>query len=70
MEERVAKAKAKTKVLSTFGDVSLQKHKKEDQFLSGDVNSKNKEAPLLRKDPSLTKMRTKLRIRNLVINQD
>ena len=67
MEERVAKAKAKTKVLVS---VNSKKHKKEDQFLSGDVNSKNKEAPLLRKDPSLTKMRTKLRIRNLVINQD
>ena len=29
MEERVAEAKARAKVLSTFSDVSLQKYKKE-----------------------------------------
>ena len=30
IEERVAKTKARAKVLNTFGDVTLQKYKKED----------------------------------------
>ena len=46
MEERVAKVKARKKVLSTFGDVSLQKYKKEDQLLTGEDNRKNKKTPL------------------------
>ena len=40
IEERVAKAKARAEVLSTFGDVSFQKYKREDQFLSGENNKK------------------------------
>ena len=50
MEERVAKAKAREKVLSTFGDVSLQKYKKEDQFLTREDNRKHKKTLLLKKD--------------------
>ena len=57
IEERVAKAKAK--VLSTFGDVSLQKCKEEDQLLNED-NRKNKKTPLLRKDPVFRKNETKI----------
>ena len=60
MEERVAKAKARPKVLSTFDDVSLQKYKKEDQLLTGDGNRKNKKTPLLRKDPVFHKNETKI----------
>ena len=60
MEERVTKAKTRAKVMSTFGDVSLQKYKKEDQFLTGKDNRKNKKAPLLRKDPVFHKNETKI----------
>ena len=60
MEERVAKAKARAEVLSTFGDVSFQKYKREDQFLSGENNRKNKETPLMRKDPIFHKNETKI----------
>ena len=70
IEERVAKAKARAKALHTFGDTSLQKYKKEDQLLTEEKNRKKKKTPLLRKDPIFHKMRQKLRIRNLVINQD
>ena len=48
MVDKVAKAKARTKVLSTFGDASLQKHEKEDELLTGEDNRKNKKTPLLR----------------------
>ena len=40
MEEKVVKAKARAKVLSTFGDAYLQKYKKEDQFLTGEDKRK------------------------------
>ena len=59
-EERVAKAKARAKVLNTFGDVSLQKYKKEDQLLTEDDNRKSKKTPLLRKDPVFHKNETKI----------
>ena len=61
MEERVvkAKARARAKVLSTFGDVSLQRYKKEDQLLTGEDNRKNKKTPILRKDPVFHKNETK-----------
>ena len=49
MEERAAKANTRPKVLSTCCDVSLQKYKKEDQFLTGEDNGKNTKTPLLRK---------------------
>ena len=55
IEERVAKAKARAKVLSTFGDVSLQKYKKEDQLLTEEDNRKNKKTGLLGKDPIFQK---------------
>ena len=55
MEKRVAKAKARAQVLSTLGDVSLPKYKKEDQLLTGEDNSKNKRTTLLRKDPIIDK---------------
>ena len=43
MEERVVKAKARAKVLSTFGDAYLQKYKKEDrQLLTEEDNSEKK----------------------------
>ena len=60
IEERVAKAKARAKVLSTFGDVSLQKYKKEDQLLTEEDNRKNKKTPLQRKDPIFQKNETKI----------
>ena len=41
IEERLAKAKATAKGLSTFGDAFLQKYKKEDQLLTGEDNRKN-----------------------------
>ena len=60
IEERVAKTKARAEVLSTFGDVSFQKYKREDQFLSGENNRKNKKTPLMRKDPIFHKNETKI----------
>ena len=48
MVEKVAKAKARIKVLSNFGDASLQKHEKEDELLTVEDNRKNKKTPLLR----------------------
>ena len=60
IEEKVAKAKARAKVLNTFGDVSLQKYKKEDQLLTEDDNRKSKKTPLLRKDPVFHKNETKI----------
>ena len=58
MERRVAKATAK--VFSTFGDVSLQKFRKEDHMLTGEDNRKNKKTPLLRKDPIFDKNENKI----------
>ena len=60
IEEKVAKAKARAKVLNTFGDVSLQKYKKEDQLLTEEDNRKSKKTPLLRKDPVFHKNETKI----------
>ena len=60
IEEKVAKAKARAKALNTFGDVSLQKYKKEDQLLTEDDNRKSKKTPLLRKDPVFHKNETKI----------
>ena len=60
IEEKVAKAKARAKVLNNFGDQSLQKHKKEDQLLTEEDNKKSKKTPLLRKDPVLHKNETKI----------
>ena len=45
IEERVAKAKARAKVLNTFGDVSLQKYKKEDQLLTEEDKKKVRKHP-------------------------
>ena len=59
-EERVAKAKARAKVLNTFGDVSLQKYKKEDQLLTEEDNRNSKKTPLLRNDPIFHKNETKI----------
>ena len=60
MEESVAKAKARAKVLSILGDVSLQEYKKEDQMLTGEYNSKNKRTHLLKKDPIFNKNENKI----------
>ena len=60
IEEKVAKAKARAKVLNNFGDQSLQKHKKEDQLLTEEDNRKSKKTPLLRKDPVFHKNETKI----------
>ena len=60
MEESVAKAKARAKVLSILGDVSLQEYKKEDQMLTGEDNSKNKRTHLLKKDPIFNKNENKI----------
>ena len=60
IEKKVAKAKARAKVLNNFGDQSLQKHKKEDQLLTEEDNKKSKKTPLLRKDPVLHKNETKI----------
>ena len=60
MEESVAKAKARAKVLSILGDVSLQEYKKEDQMLTGENNSKNKRTHLLKKDPIFNKNENKI----------
>ena len=60
MEERVAKVKARAKVLSTFSDVSLQRFKKEDQqLLTGEDNSKNNKSLLLRKESIIEKNENK-----------
>ena len=55
IEERVAKAKARAKVLNTFDDASLQKCKKEDQLLTKEDNRKNMKTGLLGKDPIFQK---------------
>ena len=47
IEERVAKAKARAKLLSIFGDVSLLKYKKEDQLLTEDDTRKKQENTLI-----------------------
>ena len=60
IEERVAKAKARAKVLNTFGDVSLQKYNKEDQLLTEEDNRNSKKTPLLRNDPIFHKKKTKI----------
>ena len=70
IEEKVAKAKARAKALNTFGDVSLQKYKKEDQLLTEEDKKKVRKHPYRERILSFTKMRPKFRIRNLVINQD
>ena len=59
IEEKVGNAKARAKVLNTFGEVSLQKYKKEDQLLTEEDSRKSKKAPLLRKDPVFHKNETK-----------
>ena len=59
IEEKVAKAKARAKVLNNFGDQFLQKHKKEDQLLTEEDTRKSKKTPILRKDPVLNKNETK-----------
>ena len=60
IEEKVAKAKARAKVLNTFDDVSLQNYKKEDQLLTEEDNRKSKKTLLLRKDPVFHKNETKI----------
>ena len=60
IEEKVAKAKARAKLLNTFGNVSLQKCKKEDQLLIKEDNRKSKKIPFLRKDPVFLKNETKI----------
>ena len=60
IEEKVAKAKTRAKVLSTLGNVSLQKYKKKGLLLTGADNSKNKKIPLLRKDPIFDKNENKV----------
>ena len=60
MEESVAKAKARAKVLSILGDVSLQEYKKEDQMLTGEDNSKNERTHLLKKDHIFNKNENKI----------
>ena len=60
MEESVEKAKARAKVLSFLGDVSLQEYKKEDQMLTGEDNCKNKRTHLLKKDPTFNKNENKI----------
>ena len=60
MEESVAKTKARAKVLSILGDVSLLEYKKEDQMLTGEDNSKNKRTHLLKKDPIFNKNEKKI----------
>ena len=61
MEERVVKAKERAKVLSAFGDISLQKYKKEEQqLLTREDNSRNKKMLLLRKDPIFGKNENKI----------
>ena len=59
IKEKVAKAKERAKVLNSFGDVSLQTYKKEDQFLTEKDNRKSKKTPLLRKDAVFHKNETK-----------
>ena len=56
----MAKAKARANVLNTFGDVSLQKYKKDDQLLTEEDNRKSKKTPLLTKDPVFHKNETKI----------
>ena len=60
IEEKVAKAKARAKLLNTFGNASLQKCKKEDQLLIKEDNRKSKKIPFLRKDPVFLKNETKI----------
>ena len=60
IEEKVAKAKTRAKVLSTLGNVSLQKYKKKGLLLTGADNSKNKKITLLRKDPIFDKNENKV----------
>ena len=60
IDKKVAKAKARAKVLNTFGDVSLQKYKKDDQLLTEEDNRKSKKTPLLTKDPVFHKNETKI----------
>ena len=45
IDKKVAKAKARAKVLNTFGDVSLQKYKKEDQLLTEEDKKKVRKHP-------------------------
>ena len=56
----MAKAKARANVLNTFGNVSLQKYKKDDQLLTEEDNRKSKKTPLLTKDPVFHKNETKI----------